>query len=83
MDLYGLLWTGLAIIMLRGTYHEGVVSLPPRDGCVGESLDPVLGSVYSAAFWWVCSAEALHNEEQNKKYISVSLKSVTVSSSSS
>ncbi len=24
------------------------------------------GSVYSAAFWWVCSAEALHNEDRIK-----------------
>ncbi len=41
--------------------------LAPRDGCVGESLDPVWECVYSAAFWWVCSAEALHNDEQNFK----------------
>ncbi len=60
--------TGLAIIMLRGTNpdNEGVVSLPPRDGCVGGSLYPVLGMCLFCSFWWVCSAEALHNEEQNK-----------------
>ncbi len=43
---------GLVIIMLRGTNpdNEGVVSLPPRDGCVGESLDPVLGMCLFCSF---------------------------------
>ncbi len=43
---------GLAIIMLRGTNpdNEGVVSLPPRDGCVGGSLDPVLGMCLFCSF---------------------------------
>ncbi len=44
--------TGLAIIMLRGTNpdNEGVVSSPPRDGCVGGYLDPVLGMCLFCSF---------------------------------
>ncbi len=39
--------------------------VPPRDGCVGESLDPVLGMCLFCSFLVSLLVEALHNEEPN------------------
>ncbi len=42
--------------------------LPPRDGCVGESLDPVLGMCLFCSFLvGLCSAEACIQCKTNKK----------------